>query len=142
MVRATCREIIQRDVSAVIEGGSTTYFPALYAENERNPFINSIIGLRFPKDSDISKKIEKRIEITIDDGLLNEVKMGMEKYPNSLIMKDCHFIVPFVQFLKSEISFIEAKKKAVHRCLEYIDRQMKCFSTYPNIEWIEVDIKN
>lgn len=137
MIRATCLDISKRGNTAIIEGGSTTYFPALYIENERDPFIDQIYGIYFPKNFDIAKKIEERITSVLDEGLLEEVRMGMEKYPESLIMKDCHFVVPMVRYLNSEIDLNGAKREVVQRCLLYIKHQMECFRSFPNIKWVE-----
>lgn len=137
LVRKACNEINRRGKTAIIEGGSTTYFPAVYKENERDKFIDQKIGLQFPRNFDVAKKIENRIDSIIKGGLLDEVAMGLEKYPNSLIMKDCHFIVPLVAYLKGETDLHEAKKKMLSRNLEYIEKQLKCFRSFPKVIWME-----
>src|SRR5258706_675610 len=137
MIRKVCIEISQKGKVPIIEGGSTTYFPALYEENKKKIFIGHFVGLKLPKNIDLSAKIEKRVSIAIGEDLLKEIRMGIKKYPNSLIMKDCHFVVPMVRYLKGDISLKLAKKEVVERCLGYIKRQMKCFLQYKDIKWIE-----
>jgi len=136
MIAKTCDEISKSGHLSIVEGGSTTYFPSLYLENQKNPFISKIFALYFPNNFDVAKIIKDRINTALEEGLLNEVKIGMEKYPNSLIMNDCHFIVPMVRYLNKEINLAEARREVVHRCLGYISKQMDCFKGYPNIVWI------
>ncbi len=137
MVRSKVKEILERGKTAIIEGGSTTYFPALYWENEKNNFIQHIFGLRFAKDFDVAQKISQRFDKVWKQGLLEEVKMGLTKYPNSLIMKDCHFVVPVARYINGEIDIEQAKEEVLKRNLEYIKKQMLCFETFPKIEWLE-----
>lgn len=138
-VKETCLEINKLDKLAIIEGGSSTYFPALYFENREEKFIDQFIGLCFPEGFDIAGKISMRIEAILDEGLIDEVKMGLRDYPNSLIMNDCHFIVPMIDYLKREIDLPRAKAVMLHRNLEYIEKQMKCFRAYPEIKWTDCD---
>lgn len=139
MIRKTCTEINRRGKVAIIEGGSITYFPALYFENRQGKFIDQFTGLCFPKDFDVAGKIKKRIEALLIEGLIDEVKIGLKDYPNSLIMNDCHLIVPLVDYLKGEIDLPEAKAAMLQRNLEYIEKQMSCFKKFSEIKWVDCD---
>lgn len=136
MISNTCREIIDRDVLPIIEGGSTTYFPAFHEMNKRTGS-SSIIGLRFPADFDVKEKIKRRVESALDNGLLEEIKRNLPNYRDTLIMKDGHFVVPLVSYLDGNSDFETAKSKIIERCMEYADRQMKLFKEYSDILWLE-----
>ena len=141
MIHVACLQISSKKKSFIIEGGSMTYFPSFYENNKKNHFCKIIVGLKFPTAFDIRKKMMQRIEAALKEGILEEVKEGMTKYKDSLIMNDAHFVVPLVKYLKEEISLDRAKEEIVDRCLEYVERQMALFNQYKEIIWIEHDPK-
>lgn len=141
MIHAACLQISSKKKSFIIEGGSTAYFPSFYENNKKNHFCKIIVGLKFSTAFDIRKKMIRRIEAALKEGILEEVKEGMTKYKDSLIMNDAHFVVPLVKYLKEEISLDRAKDEIVDRCLEYVEKQMTLFDQYKEIIWIEHDPK-
>lgn len=141
MVHASCIQIISQGNLPIIEGGSTTYFPSFYENNKKNKFCKIIIGLRFPTGFDIRKKIIQRVETALKGGLLEEVKEGMVKYKDSLVMNDAHFVVPLIKYLNGNSSLDRAKEEIVDRCLNYVDQQMVLFAQHKEIIWIEHDPK-
>lgn len=138
MISNKCREIMDRNALPIIEGGSTTYFPVFHEMNKRTDS-SSIIGLRFPADLDVREKIKGRVESALDNGLLEEIKLNLQKYRDTLIMKDGHFVVPLVSYLDRNIDFETAKSKIIERCIKYADRQIKLFEDYSDIAWLEHD---
>lgn len=137
MVREKCAEILDAGRLPIIEGGSTTYLPALMEENKKDPFCAPIIGLRFPAQFNLEEKIVLRIELALKEGLLEEVKNNLPQYRNTLAMSDCHAIVPLVRYLDGKITLEDAKKEILERALGYINRQMGVFTQYPEITWAE-----
>ena len=137
MIHAACLQISSKKKSFIIEGGSTAYFPSFYENNKKNHFCKIIVGLKFSTAFDIRKKMIRRIEAALKEGILEEVKEGMTKYKDSLIMNDAHFVVPLVKYLKEEISLDRAKEEIVDRCLEYVERQMALFNQYK--EYLEYE---
>ena len=138
MIQDTCAEIMSRKKLPIIEGGSTTYFPDFYENNKKNKFC-TLIGLKFPTGFDIKEKIMQRTEVALKEGLLEEVKRGIVKYKDSLIMNDAHFVVPLTKYLKGKITLEKAKEEIVERCLKYADQQMTLFTQDKEIIWIEHD---
>ncbi len=116
-----------------------TYGPSLLELNKSKNFCKPIIGLRFPKDFDIRGKFVSRVEAAFDEGLLDEVRNNISKYRNTLIMTDCHAVVPLVRYLDGNIDLDQAKKEIVVRCMIYADRQLALFEKYPEITWLEYD---
>ncbi len=140
MIMDKCSEIINGGGMPIIEGGSTTYFPDFYRLNQQKDFC-TIIGLGFPSSLDVKKKAIQRIEAVFKEGLLDEVTRNLKKYRRSLIMEDGHFVVPLVSYLDKKIDLHAAKQKILERCLQYVDKQMKLFTRYKNIIWIEHESK-
>lgn len=139
MVRNTCAKILSGGGLPIIEGGSTTYAPALLEANLENKFCDPVIGLRFPAGFDLKEKINKRIEAALREGLIDEVKEGLKKYRHTLIMSDAHSIVPLVRYLDGEIDLDQAKEGILDRCLKYAERQMEVLMQYPQITWLDYD---
>ncbi len=137
MIRDKCAEILTAGKLPIIEGGSTTYFPALIEENRRGIFCAPVIGLRFPVQFNLEEKITLRLEAAFKEGLLEEVTRNLPRYRNTLAMSDCHAIVPLVRYLDGKVTLENAKKEIALRALDYIDRQMELFMRYPEVTWFE-----
>ncbi len=137
MVKEKCIEITSRGKTPIIEGGSTTYGPVFLNANDRDKFCRYIFGLRISATLDQKVKFRKRIEEALEEGLLDEIKNGLKNYGNSLIMQDAYFVVPMTRYLRGELNLEEAKKEVVARCLKYAKEQLKLFSKYPEITWLE-----
>lgn len=139
MVLATCKEIISRGGLPIIEGGSTTYFPPFFELNGRAHFCAPIIGLRLPKNVNPKERVAERIEAALKEGLLDEVKNNLPQHRNTLIMTDCHAIVPLVRYVDGQIDLNQAKAEIIERILTYADRQMTLFHKYPGITWLDYE---
>ncbi len=139
MVFETCDKILSYSELPIIEGGSMTYTPALLELNQIKNFCQPIVGLRFPKDFDMRGKFIRRVEMALEEGLLDEVKTNLSKYRNTLIMTDCHAVVPLIKYLDGNIDLEQAKKEIVDRCIVYADQQLGLFEKYPEIIWLEYD---
>lgn len=122
----------------VAEGASTVYVPALLEFNLEQKIFDRIIGLRFSKGFDIESKYRARIEDAFQNGLVAEISENLFRYENSFLIKECHFAVPTVKYLKGQITLSNAKEEILQRCLIYKDRQLELFSQFKQIEWIEI----
>lgn len=137
MVKDAVRDILSRNKLPIIEGGSTTYFPELYQENQKSNFISPIIGLLYPSGVNIKDKFRQRLEAAFQAGLLDEIKEALKKYRNTLLMTTGHAIIPLVKYLDGEINLDVAKEEILDRAMEYSRIQLECFKKYPDIIWKE-----
>ena len=137
MIKQKCKEILSKGKTSIVEGGSTTYGPAFIELNNKDKFCRHIIGLRAANTLGRKAKFRKRVEGALKEGLLGEVRNGLENYSSSLIMQDAYSVVPMTRYLRGELSFEEAREGVVARCLKYADEQLKTFSKYPEIIWIK-----
>ena len=137
MVRSECAKILAGGGLPIIEGGSTTYVPALLEANEKARFCAPIIGLRPPAGFDIREKIAKRVAAAIESGLIDEVREGLKKYRHSYVMNDTYAIIPIVRYLDGRISLDAAQEEIADRFLAYAHRQMEFFGRFPEIVWLE-----
>lgn len=139
MLRTTSEEILGRGALPILEGGSTTYVPAFFEENQRKAFCDPIIGLRPASNIDHRERIVRRIEIALKDGVVDEIAQGLKKYRNTLFMTDGHFAIPLVRYLDGKIDLETAKEQIVELTLQYAKRQREMFSQYPDVIWLEHD---
>ena len=137
MVRSECAKILAGGGLPIIEGGSTTYVPALLEANEKARFCAPIIGLRPPAGFDIREKIAKRVAAAIESGLIDEVREGLKKYRNSYVMNDTYAIIPIVRYLDGRTGLDAAREEIVDRFLGYAHRQLEFFMRFPGIVWLE-----
>ena len=139
IVGETVSQILRSGKLPIAEGASTFYVPAILKLNSKRKLFKNIIGLRFSANDNIEKKYLHRIDQAFREGLVQELEANLPKYKNSFIAKECHSAVPTIRYMNGHLNLSEAKEEILKRCLEYKDRQMKLFSSYSEIKWIEAD---
>lgn len=98
-----------------------------------------ILGLKMERKK-LYERINTRVDIMIEQGLIEEVKklieMGYDKY--SIPMKGLGY-KEILKYLKGEIAFEEALCLLKRNTRRYAKRQITWFKRYENVYWIEVD---
>lgn len=84
----------------------------------------------------------KRVDIMIKSGLLNEVKTLKEKYPNSNILKRAIGYKELISYLDSNISYNDAIELIKKNTRHYVKRQYTWFNNQLDIKWFDVDFDN
>lgn len=84
----------------------------------------------------------KRVDIMIENGLLNEVKTLKEKYPNSNILKRAIGYKELISYLDSNISYNDAIELIKKNTRHYVKRQYTWFNNQLDIKWFNVDFDN
>lgn len=138
MVAQKRQEILSRGALPIAEGGSSVYVPALLELNANQKSFRHVIGLRFAEGYDIATKYRARIDRAFDEGLAEELSANAARYEASYLIRECHFAVPTVRYLRGELSLKAAKEEILRRCLEYHDSQLGHFLNYPGVQWVEV----
>lgn len=83
------------------------------------------------------ERINKRVDIMIKQGLINEVKALIEKYPEFPTAMQAIGYKEIVQYLKNEISKEEAIEKIKQETRRYAKRQITWFKRIENIRWLD-----
>lgn len=122
----------------IAEGASTRYVPALLKRNETQMTFKQVIGLRFSSNYNVVEKYRSRIEDAFNSGLVDELSKSLPDYETSFLIRECHFVVPTVEYIKGRITLQQAKDQVLDRCLKYKDQQLDLFKKYDQIQWIEV----
>ena len=83
------------------------------------------------------ERINKRVDIMIEQGLINEVKALIEKYPEFPTAMQAIGYKEIVQYLKNEISKEDAIEKIKQETRRYAKRQITWFKRIENIRWLD-----
>lgn len=92
--------------------------------------------------SKIYEICNKRVDIMIENGLLNEVKTLKEKYPNSNILKRAIGYKELISYLDSNVSYNDAIELIKKNTRHYVKRQYTWFNNQLDIKWFNVDFDN
>ncbi len=93
------------------------------------------IGIKIDREK-LYKKIDKRVDLMIKDGLIDETKFLVKKYGNELPAMTGIGYKEINQYIKSEISLKEASQLIKFRTHQYARRQMTWFKRDGRIIWI------
>lgn len=85
----------------------------------------------------LRQRIEKRFKQMIKNGLIEETKNLLKKYPTNLPSMSGIGYSEIGQYLTGEISLDEAIQKAVARTYQYSKRQITWFKKNERIKWID-----
>ena len=102
-----------------------------------------IVGLDMPRDI-LYDRINRRVDIMIDNGLIDEIKglIGLGLNPdNAQSMKGIGYKEMY-QYLNQEISLEDAIEKIKQHTRNYAKRQITWFKRNSNINWISVNNKS
>ncbi|MBE9225196.1 tRNA (adenosine(37)-N6)-dimethylallyltransferase MiaA [Phormidium sp. LEGE 05292] len=87
----------------------------------------------------LQKRIARRTEKMLADGLVAEVKSLCEKYGADLPLLNTLGYAEIKQYLAGEISLEQAKELIVLHTRQFAKRQRTWFKAYPEIEWFNAD---
>jgi len=100
-----------------------------------------IIGLTTDRET-LYDKINRRVEIMIEGGLLNEVRNLTKKYPQSHIMNSAIGYKELKEYFKGTITLEDAISAIKHNSTTYAKRQYTWFNNQMNVKWYQTDYKN
>lgn len=116
------------------------------SENVSSTFNVDGIVLSFIPDRDkIREKVTKRVDIHIENGVLEEVKKLIKKYgPEDPILNSTISVQEYIPYIQGEITLEEAKQKVIINNYHYAKRQMTWFRKYGNTVFCDDtdDMKN
>jgi len=93
------------------------------------------IGLKLPPE-ELKETIEKRIEQMTKDGLIQEVKNLIKKYPTELPVFDAIGYREIINYIQGKISLEEAINQIKKNTWHYVKRQMTWFKKDKEIVWV------
>ena len=102
----------------------------------------AFIGLTLPRDL-LNERINKRVDVMIENGLIEETKNLFEKYGN-YDYKSLQAIgyIEFIAHYRNEISYDEAIELIKKKSRNYAKRQYTWFNNQFDVKWFDVDLEN
>lgn len=133
------RKRIVRSLEVVLLSGKTiSYWDAL-SHCDSNPLDAVMIGLNFIDREQLYDRIDKRVDIMIEQGLVQEVQklMNVDGFLGSTASAAIGY-KEIVSCLKREITLDVAVALIKQNTRHYAKRQLTWFRRNPKINWIEV----
>lgn len=95
------------------------------------------IGITFSPRQKLYDRIDKRVEIQIKEGLVEETKRLIKKYPRATPSLSGIGYYEIADYLDGKLSLEEAKQKIKYRTHNYARRQLIWFRRNKKIHWIK-----
>jgi len=129
-----------------IEGALRFYnnngFPISMQEKTSKIIYNvKFIGLTTDRET-LYDKINRRVEVMIEDGLLNEVKELTKNYPHSHIMNSAIGYKELKEYFKGTITLEDAIGAIKHNSTTYAKRQYTWFNNQMDVTWYQTNYKD
>ena len=100
-----------------------------------------IIGLTAPREV-IYEKINKRVDDMFNQGLVDEVKNLISKYPDSKVLTRAIGYKETIKYLNKEVSIEECRDEIKKNSRHYAKRQYTWFNNKNSVKWFNVDYDN
>lgn len=99
------------------------------------------IGLTMPREL-IYQRVNKRVDIMMENGLLDEVKLLYDKNKDSKILKRAIGYKELIKYLNNEISLEEAVDLIKKNTRHYVKRQFTWFNHQLKVTWFDMSKKD
>ena len=99
-------------------------------------FKSLIIGIDVPRET-LYAKVDARVEQMVKDGLVEEVRMLIKKYPADLPALNTIGYKEIIDYLKNQMTLPEAVQRIKFNTHAYIRRQNTWFRRDENIKWVK-----
>ncbi len=104
---------------------------------EESPYEPIYIGINYKNREILYSRIEKRVELMIRKGLLEEARISYKELGSTAVQAIGH--KEFYPYFEGEISLEEAQKALIIATRHYAKRQLTWFRKNQNISWIYAD---
>lgn len=100
------------------------------------PFNPIIVGIEYPREV-VYKRVEDRIDIQFEQGIIEETKSLLEKYDPELPSMSSLGYKEIKMYLDGELSLDEAKDLFKQKTRNFAKRQITWFKRYKDMIWIK-----
>ncbi len=101
----------------------------------------NIIGLTTDRET-LYDRINKRVDIMIENGLVDEVNSLKESFTTSKALKTAIGYKEFIPYFNNEVSLDEVIGKIKQNSRHYAKRQYTFFNNQLNVTWYQTDFNN
>ncbi|HEY0827778.1 MAG TPA: tRNA (adenosine(37)-N6)-dimethylallyltransferase MiaA [Bacilli bacterium] len=115
-----------------------TMTQSLEDQKRQSPYDLCLIGLTMDREL-LYERIEQRIDIMLDKGLIQEVQVLLSKgYTRSMVSMQGLGYKEIIGYLENEYSLAEAVAMLKQSTRNYAKRQMSWFRHMKDIQWVDV----
>ncbi len=115
-----------------------TMTQSLEAQKRQSPYDLCLIGLTMDREL-LYERIEQRIDIMLDQGLIQEVQFLLAKgYNRNMVAMQGLGYKEIIGYLEDEYSLAEAVAMLKQSTRRYAKRQMSWFRHMKDIQWVDV----
>ena len=132
------RKRIIRAFEVYISTGKTITQQQIDSKSVPSPYKPYIIGLTFKNREILYKRIEKRVDIMLEKGLLEEAKKAYASRDNKTAIQAIGH-KEFFEFFEGKATLEEAIEKLKTETRHYAKRQLTWFGRDDRINWIYLD---
>lgn len=132
------RKRIIRAFEVYISTGKTITQQQIDSKSVPSPYTPYIIGLTFKNREILYKRIEKRVDIMLEKGLLEEAQQAYASRENKTAIQAIGH-KEFFEFFEGKATLEEAIEKLKTETRHYAKRQLTWFSRDDRINWIYLD---
>ena len=100
-----------------------------------------IIGLTTDRET-LYDRINKRVDIMVEEGLVEEVSSLKDKFTTSKALKTAIGYKEFIPYFNSECSLEEVINKIKQNSRHYAKRQYTFFNNQLNVTWYQINFNN
>ena len=116
--------------------GKTKTQQEIESRQKENPFDYYVYAINMDRDK-LYERINKRVDIMLESGLVEEVKEVTEKYKNLPTAIQGLGYKEVLEYLNNEISYEEMVQKIKIETRHYAKRQLTWFRKNKNIVWLD-----
>ena len=116
--------------------GKTKTEQEIESRQKENPFDYYVYAINMDRDK-LYERINKRVDIMLESGLVEEVKEVTEKYKNLPTAIQGLGYKEVLEYLNNEISYEEMVQKIKIETRHYAKRQLTWFRKNKNIVWLD-----
>ncbi len=99
------------------------------------------IGLTTSRNT-LYQRINQRVDEMFNNGLINEVKELVNKYPKASILSRAIGYKEVIKYLNGEITLEEAKEEVKKNSRHYAKRQYTWFNNQMDVKWFNTDFND
>lgn len=103
-----------------------------------SPYLPVKLGLRATDREFLYNRINKRVDIMIENGLLEEAKIILQKNLSSTASKAIGY-KEFIPYFENQMSLEECKETLKRETRRYAKRQLTWFKRDKDINWLNID---
>ena len=106
-----------------------------------SPYEAVVIGLRYPNREVLYERINRRVDMMLADGLLEETKQLLDEgvFDVNLTAAQAIGYKELLGYLRGEESLTEAAENLKTATRRYAKRQLTWFTAKPYVEWIDME---